>query len=657
MSQNQEMFLSAGLELNRIPSRMPSPSGNRSNCSKSRSSSWHDGSKSALSNRPSVSIENHDSSSQRTAVENHAGENPSDIGTSPHSPRINSDPTSSTSASRSRRENSDDWNERHAQVPRSNLTELDVAALILNKMIGTGWATTPGSVLALTKSKGMSVALWSVGGLWTMLFLLVYLEFGNALPFNGGELIYLDEIYRRPELLATILFSGFFLCLGNSYGNSVQFAKHVLLAADEKVEFTKDLDSRLVRFIAVCVVTLVCIIHYSSSRAGLFLNKTLFWYKIVLLFVVFVAGISYSDKHGSQWHDRTAPERGSSMDGLAAMVLIFYSYQGWENANYVAGEIRALEGRTPARTLKIGAFLAVGIVWFLYVTVTVAYYRVLDYATITGNYSDLGVALHFAPKVFKSALALKICIAISALGNVLAVTYTSAKVKQTIAIQRFLPFWRFLSKDDETPKGALVLHWISSVLLISFCPTNADGYSFAIALYTYGQIFFSMWVALGLFGLESRMKEQYARYRLTIFRTKYILYPVPIIFAFGNLLVLIFAAKAKTPGKIPRYWWPITLALILLGSFMYWGVMMITRKKIRIKGVEKTVGEVVGFEVIVYNKDSINMPATVKEDIAETLAAKIDGSKRRVEVRSSRWIGRAATTMTKGKNFLDKWLF
>jgi len=38
----------------------------------------------------------------------------------------------------------------------------------------------------------MSVALWTVGGLWTGLFLLVYLEFGNALPFNGGELIYVS---------------------------------------------------------------------------------------------------------------------------------------------------------------------------------------------------------------------------------------------------------------------------------------------------------------------------------------------------------------------------------------------------------------------------------------------------------------------------------
>jgi amino acid transporter len=219
----------------------------------------------------------------------------------------------------------------------------------------------------------MSVALWTVGGLWTALLcvpmlresvigayskssLLVYLEFGNALPFNGGELIYvsptsdpaplfallvlitvqLDEIYRRPELLTTILFSGFFLCLSNSYGNSIQFAKHVLLSANPDVAFSTTLDPRLLRFIAVSVVTLACLIHYFSSKSGLFLNKILAWYKILLLLIVFTTGFAYSRKHGSEWHGTTAPANGNSMDSLAAMVLIFYAYQGWENANYVS---------------------------------------------------------------------------------------------------------------------------------------------------------------------------------------------------------------------------------------------------------------------------------------------------------------------------------
>ena len=55
-------------------------------------------------------------------------------------------------------------------VPRRNLRVHDVAALILNKMVGTGIFTTPGLVLALTKDKPTSIALWIIGGIHAMLW-------------------------------------------------------------------------------------------------------------------------------------------------------------------------------------------------------------------------------------------------------------------------------------------------------------------------------------------------------------------------------------------------------------------------------------------------------------------------------------------------------
>lgn len=64
-------------------------------------------------------------------------------------------------------------------------------------------------------------------------------------------------------------------------------------------------------------------------------------------------------------------------------------------------------------------------------------------------------------------------------------------VKQSIAIQRILPFWQYLQADDKTPKGALILHWITSVIFIAAAPTHSDGYSFAIGIYTYGHILIS----------------------------------------------------------------------------------------------------------------------------------------------------------------------
>lgn len=221
------------------------------------------------------------------------------------------------------------WNEDDLPLPKARLTVFDVAALVLNKQIGTGIFTTPGTVLLSTQSKGLSVGLWTLGGFWTLMFLLIYLEFGDAFPYNGGELVYLDEIYRRPELLATILFSGFFLLLANSYGNSIQFAKHILVAAIPDLEDSTQLDSRLVRFIAISALTFVCLIHWHSSRAGLFLNKLVALFKILLLAVVVIAGMAKSSGSKSKWSD--SGDVSSASDGMAGMVLIFYSYQGTHN--------------------------------------------------------------------------------------------------------------------------------------------------------------------------------------------------------------------------------------------------------------------------------------------------------------------------------------
>ncbi|CAO2656259.1 Nn.00g050620.m01.CDS01 [Neocucurbitaria sp. VM-36] len=658
---NSHLTTPDGHEQLRIP-RVPIANAS-STRSRSAPGAREDASRGRHSPGPSTGKQSIDSSSQITAtstgvVKTSAGvqvANVPDIERG--NPRTDSDPSSHGS----RRPDLGDWDENKASVPRTNLTILDVAALILNKQIGTGIFTTPGAVLLSTRSKGLSVALWTIGGFWTLMFLLVYLEFGNALPFNGGELVYLDEIYRRPELLATILFSGFFLLLANSYGNSVQFAKHVLIAAMPGLDNSKELDPRLVRYLAISVVTFVCLIHWFSSRAGLFLNKLVAWYKTILLLVVFIAGMVYSEKHGSQWNDPI--DRGSAKDGMAGMVLIFYSYQGWENANYVAGEIRAFEGRTSRRTLNIGAFLGVTTVWVLYVLVTVALYRVLDYELLTGPNSDLAAALQFAPRVFGASTAFKICMAISALGNVLAVTYTASKVKQSIAIQRILPFWHYLQKDDKTPKGALVLHWITSVIFIAAAPTSSDGYSFAIGLYTYGHVLVSIFVALGLLRLQKRMQclPNNSNYQLTFFRAKLLLYTVPIIFALGNLLILIFAGKTHITGKIPRWWWPITIFLLLLASALYWAGMRVTMIKTSIKddttGDKKTVGDLIGFKVDVYYKDSDHVPPVVEKDIDEALAAKVDGSKRRVVVQTSGRIAGMGTRFDVIKDFSGRYLF
>ena len=96
---------------------------------------------------------------------------------------------------------------------------------------------------------------------------------------------------------------------------------------------------------------------------------------------------------------------------------------------------------------------------------------------------------------------------LSAFSNLIANAYTTTKgekqsnsehgsllkigliVKQAIAWQRFIPFYRFFGRQDrqfDSPGGALVLHWIFSVVEICLTKSGSDAYAFTIGIFSYG---------------------------------------------------------------------------------------------------------------------------------------------------------------------------
>lgn len=58
------------------------------------------------------------------------------------------------------------WSES-TTVPRRNLGFVQTTSLMLNATIGGGIFNTPGYVLALTRSKRISLVLWAVGGVYS----------------------------------------------------------------------------------------------------------------------------------------------------------------------------------------------------------------------------------------------------------------------------------------------------------------------------------------------------------------------------------------------------------------------------------------------------------------------------------------------------------
>lgn len=307
-------------------------------------------------------------------------------------------------------------------------------------------------------------------GFLTLSGLSVYLEFGLAIPKSGGEKNYLERIFRRPRYLATSVFAVQMVLLGFSAGNSLAFGRYVLLAVGHPMP-----DGWIPRIIAVVCMTFVIVLHTAFPKWGLRLTNALGIFKVLVLLLIVFSGFAALAGYRlvpdpKNFDNFWAVEKGEGYGGggayayATALLQVVYSYKGWENANYVMGELT-----NPQRTLKIAAPLAVIGITVLYVLANVAYFAAIPKAELAQ--SEVIVAGLFFRNVFgesAAARSLPAFVALSNIGNVLAVSFAHSRVNQELAKEGILPWGKFWASNK--PFGTPA----ASVSATTACPGESQ---------------------------------------------------------------------------------------------------------------------------------------------------------------------------------------
>ncbi|ERF68600.1 hypothetical protein EPUS_07161 [Endocarpon pusillum Z07020] len=440
--------------------------------------------------------------------------------------------------------------------------------LIINKMIGTGIFSTPSGVFAATGSVGVCLFLWIIGGIITFCGLSVFLEFGLAIPRSGGEKNYLERVYRRPKLLATCVLLAQMVLLGFSSGNSLAFGRYILFASGSDVA-----DGWKARGIAVGCITFAVLLHSTFPKWGIRLFNVLGVFKVVILLFIVIAGFAALAGHrripnphnfDNAFHLEKGPGYGGggAYAYATALLRIIYSYKGWENANYVLGEVK-----NPRKTLLIAAPLAVASTAVLYVLANVAYFAAVTKEEIAT--SDVLIAGLFFRNIFgdsASARSLPAFIALSNLGNVLA----------------------------------LFLHWLVTVIIL-LAPPAGPAYNFIVDLYTYPGAWINGAVCAGLLYLHFRKSENWSSPFHTYF-------PVIVLYLLANIFLAIVPFIPPEAGNnaegYPYYVFPVVGVAVLIAGAVYWWLW--TRVWPRIGGyrleAERCVSEIDGSETVRYRK-------------------------------------------------------
>lgn len=454
---------------------------------------------------------------------------------------------------------------------RRQIGVLSASALIFNRVIGTGIFATPSTILALTGSVGLSLFMWVAGTAIAMAGTAVYLEWGTAIPKNGGEKNYLEYVYKKPRFLATAMFASYVVLLGWAASNSTVFGQYVLVAAEiEPGRWNQ-------RGIGLACLSAAFLIHAFALKWGLRLQNLLGLVKLIVILFIIVCGWVALGGHLriEKPHNFTNAFEGTKGSGygiVTALYNVIWSFVGYSNANYALSETK-----NPVRTLKIAAPIAITCVGILYMLTNIAYFAAVPKAEILSSGQILAATFFknmFGPRAEKAMAAL---VAVSAFGNVMSVLFSQGRIVQELGREGILPFSKVWAsnKPFKSPAAGLFEHYIMSVVIL-LAPPPGDAYNFLLNLISYPLSIVNIFVSAGLIYIYVTKARNFPDWAPGIRATL----PVTIFFFLSNIYLTVAPYIPPDEGnnvyKTLPYYLHCVVALGIFGfGALYWIVWTI----------------------------------------------------------------------------------
>jgi APA family basic amino acid/polyamine antiporter len=262
----------------------------------------------------------------------------------------------------------------------------DSTMILMGIVIGSGIFLTTGIIAESLPSGGMLLLAWVIGGVITLTGALAYAELGAAMPEAGGQYVYLREAYGplvaflNGWVVFLVYMCGGIALLGVAF--SEYFGSFFPLFSTTTYLISTDLFSvSNGQVLAVVLIILFSIANYIGVVFGKTVQNTTTVIKTggILLLVIF--GL-LADKGVPI--DLSFDAGGMSFSQLVvgfgvAMVAVFWAFDGWNNVNFVAGEIK-----NPARILPLALILGTSLVSLIYILVNVVYLKALPISEMAG---------------------------------------------------------------------------------------------------------------------------------------------------------------------------------------------------------------------------------------------------------------------------------
>lgn len=375
---------------------------------------------------------------------------------------------------------------QESQPLQANLGVWDAIAIIVGIVIGASIFKVPWLIFANVPNPWMGLGVWVFGGLLALIGALCYAELATTYPRSGGDYEYLRKAFGSAvaflfgwgQLVVVIPAS-----VGAMAYVFAEFATQVL---DLTRFWDPGVGSQFMyAILAVVVITVLNVVGVTLGKttqnvlsvAKLLGLASLVVAACVVLFTKedpLVASTSTVGLLASPlgqgpvlgaatlypWRiDVPAPWPKLESSGLGwgglAMILVLYAFGGWNDAAFVAAEVRDRKRNLP-RALVLG----VAAITLVYVLVNLAYILGLGFEN-ANKYGSLPAVLMFKAFGKTGLVAISVIVMVSALGAVNGLIFTGSRVYATLgADHRLFGILGSWNRLLGTPVWALLLQMV-----------------------------------------------------------------------------------------------------------------------------------------------------------------------------------------------------
>jgi len=411
-------------------------------------------------------------------------------------------------------------------------------AIVVGTIIGSGIFLVPAEMMQAVGSAQLVYLAWMVGGVLSFFGALTYAELGAMKPQAGGEYVYVRDAYgpllgflygwtwfliAKPGSIATIT-TGLVRILGTFPVFS--FFAHPFMKQPFSITYGQ--------LVAIGAAILISWLNYIGVRKAGEFQFLFTLLKVATILGVVAIGFSYSSGSWSNFATEFIGAKGGVAGFFAALVAALWAYDGWNDLNMVAGEVR-----NPQRNVPLALIWGVATVGLLYILVNAAVQYVLPASAVAISERPASDAVALVLGRTGASLV-SAAMAISMLATLNGTIMSGARVPFAMARDGY--FFKSLAEVHprfRTPSVAIIVQCTLAIILLLLGGNFRQFFSLTI----FAEWLFYMIAGSTIFVFRYRQPQADRPYRVWG-------YPVvPAIFVAISALLLYFTFTNNLPNS------------------------------------------------------------------------------------------------------------